>query len=134
MSRIYTVGYGSMSVDEFIDLLLNQGVQLVIDVRRFPTSKYPEFVKENLERTLNGRGIGYLHIPELGGYRGGYLKHMETEEFRKGMEKLLRAAGEKTSAIMCVESSPSGCHRRYISAELERLGWNVVHLRRSRGT
>ncbi|MEM2875287.1 MAG: DUF488 domain-containing protein [Candidatus Hadarchaeales archaeon] len=133
MGRIYTVGYGNMSADEFLYLLEANGVELVIDVRRFPTSKYPEFVKENLEKMLGQRGMGYLHIHELGGYRGGYRRYMETDEFRKGIERLLRAAGERTSAIMCVESSPSGCHRRYISSELERLGWEVVHLRKSAG-
>jgi len=131
MPRIYTIGYGSMKVEKFLEILAKNKIEVVIDVRRFPTSKHPEFVKEKLAETLRTHNVEYRHIQELGGYRGGYLDYTGTEEFKRGMKKLLEIAKKKSAAIMCVESNPSGCHRRYISAELERLGWEVIHLKKS---
>lgn len=128
MPKIFTVGYGNRKFDDFVGLLEHFGVELIIDVRRFPTSKWPEFVKENLQRTLPTKGIGYVHIRELGGYRGGYSAYTRTHEFKQALVELMKLAREKPSAIMCVESSPSACHRRFIARELKKRRWKVVHV------
>ena len=78
--KIFTVGYGNRKFDDFVELLKRFSIELIIDVRRFPTSKWPEFVKENLQRTLPTKGVGYVHIRELGGYRGGYGVYTRTHE------------------------------------------------------
>jgi uncharacterized protein (DUF488 family) len=126
--KIFTVGYGNRKFDDFVELLRRFGIELIIDVRRFPTSKWPEFVKENLQRTLPIKGVDYVHIRELGGYRGGYGDYTKTREFRQALKELMKLAREKPSAIMCVESSPSACHRRFIARELKKRRWRVVHL------
>jgi uncharacterized protein (DUF488 family) len=131
MPTLYTVGYWGMSFKEFAELLGRNGIRIVIDVRRFPTSKYPEFVKERLEENLRRCGIGYVHIRELGGYRGGYERYMETDEFRRGIGRLVELAGSGDAVIMCAEPDPRGCHRRHISKMLENMGWRIVHLKRS---
>jgi uncharacterized protein (DUF488 family) len=130
MPKIFTVGYGSQKFEDFVGLLMRLGVKRVIDVRRFPTSKWPEFVKESLQSSLPARGIDYVHLQELGGYRGGYEKYTRTKEFRSGLEKLVRLASEDLSAIMCVETHPKACHRRFVAERLEKLGWEVVHIGR----
>ncbi|MDI6819506.1 MAG: DUF488 domain-containing protein [Candidatus Hodarchaeaceae archaeon] len=128
-ARIYTIGYGNRKFDDFLALLERFGIELVVDVRSFPTSKWPEFVKENLQETLPARGIDYVHLRELGGYRrGGYEAHMHTADFKHGLEKLTQLARERVATIMCVESSPSACHRRFIARRLRRRGWEVVHI------
>lgn len=126
--KIYTIGYGNQKFDDFVGLLRRFRIDLLVDVRRFPTSKWSEFVKENLETTLPDHGITYVHLRELGGYRGGYREYTRTNDFKAGLKELMRLAGEKSAAIMCVESSPSGCHRRFIAAELKKRGWKVIHI------
>ncbi|MDI6642863.1 MAG: DUF488 domain-containing protein [Candidatus Hodarchaeaceae archaeon] len=128
MPKIYTIGYGNWKFNDFVELLKRLGIELIVDVRRFPTSKWPEFVKEALERALPAKGIGYAHIRALGGYRGGYGEYTKTQGFKQGLKELMRLAREKPSAIMCVESSPSVCHRRFIARELKRRKWKVVHI------
>lgn len=128
MPEIYTIGYGNHKLEDFIGLLKHFKIELVVDVRRFPTSKWPEFVKETLEKSLLSSGIGYVHLRELGGYRRGYEIYMRTPEFRDGLEKLEELARDRSTAVMCVESHPSGCHRRFIARELQRKGWKVIHI------
>ncbi len=101
----------------------------MVDVRSFPRSKWPEFEKEGLQNSLPSLGIGYVHLRELGGYRrGGYEKYMQADEFREGLRKLMELARKNRAVIMCLESYPSGCHRRFIAGRLRDLGWEVVHI------
>ncbi len=105
------------------------GIEQVIDVRSFPKSKWSEYRKENLEKNLPNRRIEYFHLGGLGGYRDeGYDTYMDTEEFQKNLRKLERLADRKKTAIMCLESYPNGCHRKYIAKKLDNKGWEVIHL------
>ena len=64
-----------------------------------------------------------------GGYRrGGYEAHMKTELFREGVEKLLEVAKERRVCIMCMEKNPKYCHRRFLTAYMERKGVEVIHI------
>lgn len=123
------MGYGDKEFDQLATLLKEVGIERVVDVRSFPRSKWPEFKKENLKRELPEEGIDYVHLEGLGGYRdGGYESHMETEDFQSALNELEKLAKESKTAIMCLESYPSGCHRRYIAQELNEKGWKIVHL------
>lgn len=127
--RVYTIGTSNRSLEEFISLLKQHEIKALIDVRRFPTSKFEHFKKENLEQSIEKAGIEYIHIKELGGYRsGGYLKYMQTEEFKKGFENLLAIASRKQTAIMCSQLLFFRCHRRFISKEIIKLGYEVFHI------
>ena len=128
---IYTIGHSNRSLEEFLSLLDHYGIGLVVDVRRFPTSrKYPHFSRESLEAALSSRGIGYAWLGDLlGGYRkGGYRAYMETEEFRRGLERLLELAEGRRTAIMCAERLWFRCHRRFIADALVAMGHEVVHI------
>ena len=85
-------------------------------------------MKENLEESLPTQGIGYVHLRELGGYRGGYKDYTRTDNFKGGLKELMRLAREKSAVMMCLESTPSGCHRRFIAAALKRRRWKVMHI------
>jgi uncharacterized protein (DUF488 family) len=99
-------------------------------VRSFPTSKVEQFKRENMERWLPEQGIEYMWLgKELGGYRqGGYKAHMRSKLFRDGIEKLLETASQKRTCIMCMETNPKYCHRRFISTHLEQKGIEVHHI------
>jgi len=127
---VYTLGTSTRTLEEFTALLKHLGVEVVVDVRRFPSSRFEYFRKEELARSLPEAGIDYGHLGgELGGYRrGGYQAFLASEEFKRGLEKLERIAEEKKIAIVCAERLPWRCHRRFIGGELERRGWEVIHV------
>lgn len=126
---IFTIGYAGRTLEEFIQILRANDVKEVVDVRRFPTSKYEDFKGENLSRSLAGEGVSYLHPKELGGYRKpSYEEFMKTEEFSRGISKLLNEAKGKSVAVMCLERSHKGCHRKFIAEKLQELKVKVVHL------
>ena len=146
VSQIWTIGHSTRNIDGFVTLLEESGIKLLADVRSWPGSKrYPQFNKETLAESLNAHGIRYEHFPELGGRRKpkpdsrnsawrnasfrGYADHMETEEFRKGVERLLALDGKAgQTAIMCAEAVWWRCHRSLISDYLKSRGIEVRHI------
>ncbi len=102
----------------------------MVDLRRFPTSKFPHFRKEALEENLKREDIDYIYLgEELGGYRrGGYEKFLESQTFKKGLHKLEDIARSSRTLIICAERLFFRCHRRFIAQELEKRGWEVKHL------
>src|SRR5580765_8037225 len=107
--RIWTIGHSTRTIDDFISLLKQNEIKLLADVRAWPGSKrYPQFNKDALAESLTAHGIRYEHFPELGGKRKskpdsrntawrnasfrGYADYMETEQFQKGVERLLAFA------------------------------------------
>jgi len=127
---VYSLGTSTRSSDEFLLLLDHYGIGLVIDVRRFPVSRFEHFNQKELTRLLHGAGIEYLYLGDkLGGYRkGGYQAFVSTPEFDSGMKKLQSAISKKTGAIVCAEKFPWRCHRRFIATELTVRGWEVKHI------
>jgi uncharacterized protein (DUF488 family) len=128
---IYTVGHSNRSIEEFIKPLKDHSINVIVDVRRFPKSKFPHFCGDELARIMKDLGIEYVYLgKELGGFRkGGYEVYMESDEFREGIKKLEAICTGKVCAIMCAERLYFKCHRRFISKYLESLGWKVVHLK-----
>jgi uncharacterized protein (DUF488 family) len=144
--RIWTIGHSTRAIDEFISLLKENEIKLLADVRAWPGSKrYPQFNKDALAESLNAHGIGYEHFPELGGKRKskpdslntawrnasfrGYADYMETEQFQKGIDRLLDVAVEAgPTAIMCAEAVWWRCHRSLIADYLKARGVEVLHV------
>jgi uncharacterized protein (DUF488 family) len=146
MMRIWTIGHSTRAIDEFISLLDEIEIKLLADVRAWPGSKrYPQFNNEALAKSLTAHGIRYEHFPELGGKRKskadsrntawrnasfrGYADYLETEQFRKGIERLLEISREAgPTAIMCAEAVWWRCHRSLISDYLKARGVEVLHI------
>jgi len=128
--RIWTIGHSNRSIEVFLELLREHSIQVLADIRSFPTSKIEHFKREEMELWLPENGIEYVWLgKELGGYRkGGYKRHMRTKLFREGVKKLLEIAKQKRTCMMCMEKNPKYCHRRFISAYLERKGVEVIHI------
>jgi uncharacterized protein (DUF488 family) len=127
---LWTIGHSNRSIGKFLTLLGEHKIEALVDVRSFPTSKIEHFKSEEMERWLPEHGIKYFWLgKELGGYRrGGYEAHMKTELFRQGVEKLLEVAKERRVCIMCMEKNPKYCHRRFLTAYIERKGLEVIHI------
>ena len=146
ISWIWTIGHSTRTIDDFISLLEENGIKVLVDVRTWPGSRrYPQFNQEALVESLNAHEIRYEHFPELGGRRKpkadsrntawrnasfrGYADYMETEQFHNGVEGLLDLAQETGPvAIMCAEAVWWRCHRSLISDYLKWRGIEVVHI------
>ncbi len=127
---ILTIGTATRSKEDFISLLKSKNVSAIVDVRRFPTSRFEHFKRAELEKTLKENGIRYVYMGDkLGGYRkGGYQQYTESEDFRQGIAEVEKLATDSRIAIVCAEKFPWRCHRRFIAEHLEKLGWEVIHI------
>ena len=143
--HIWTIGHSTRSLDEFIELLEENKIEAVADVRSYPGSrKFPHFNAEALCRSLPDAGIDYIPFKQLGGRRKvrpdsphtvwrneafrGYADYMDTGEFEKGIEELLELASDKRVAIMCSEAVWWRCHRSMISDYLKAEAVTVEHI------
>jgi uncharacterized protein (DUF488 family) len=132
---VFTIGHSTHPLEEFVAMLKANDVARLVDVRTVPKSRHvPQYNGEALAQELPARGIDYAHLKSLGGLRHaakdsvntgwrnasfrGYADYMGTEEFRKGIERLLELAREKRTAIMCAEAVPWRCHRSLIGDAL----------------
>lgn len=145
--EIYTIGHSNRSFEDFARLLRENGIERVVDVRRYPGSrKFPHFNRETLEELLREEDVGYCWLEILGGMRHdgdekdspnagirspgfrNYADHMLTDGFRKAVRELLQAARQATPAVMCAERFFWKCHRRLLSDYLTAQGAEVFHI------
>lgn len=143
--RCLTIGHGTRPIDEFLQLLEQNQVELLADIRTVPRSRRnPQFEKDALASSLRERGICYLHLSGLGGLRKarpdslntgwrnesfrGYADYMATEPFGKALEELLTLIRHRRTAIMCAESVPWRCHRSLVADALLTKDVEVLHI------
>ena len=142
---LYTIGHSTRSLDEFLDLLRENSVRQLADIRRYPGShRFPHFSRDALNESLPLAGIGYRHMAELGGRRKSvpdspngswrneqfraYADHMASDEFRHAVDQLVEVSVDGPLAFLCAEAVPWRCHRNLLSDELVRRGLHVVHI------
>jgi uncharacterized protein (DUF488 family) len=142
---VLTVGHSDRPLEEFVELLRAHGTTLVADVRKMPGSRRnPQFGRDTLPKSLQQAGIGYVHLPGLGGLRRrrpdspnggwknasfrGYADYMLTPRFGASLEELLKWARGERLALMCAEAVPWRCHRSLIADALVARGVGVEHV------
>jgi uncharacterized protein (DUF488 family) len=146
MATLLTVGHGTLTAEEFAALVHGAGVEVLVDVRRFPGSRrHPHFASESMGRWLSEAGVTYRWEERLGGRRSlpedspdvalrnasfrGYAAHMRSAAFRAALAEVLDIAEESTTALMCSESVWWRCHRRMIADTVTLVhGREVAHL------
>ncbi len=138
-----------LPLETFIARLRAFGIQRVVDVRTIPRSRHnPQFNREDLGPFLRRRKIGYVHLKGLGGLKHaradsinmgwrnasfrGYADYMQTKEFARQLDRLIRMAGEKMLALMCAEAVPFRCHRSLLADALTVRGLQVRHITSAR--
>jgi uncharacterized protein (DUF488 family) len=144
----YTIGHSTRPIPEFVDLLREAKVGLVVDVRTVPRSRTnPQFNRDSFPKSLAEYQIGYEHFAELGGLRGkqslvepspngywenasfrNYADYALTDRFREGLDHLTNLGSRSTTAIMCAEAVWWRCHRRIIADHLLASGHSVFHI------
>jgi uncharacterized protein (DUF488 family) len=128
-----TGGHSNLSIELFLRALVDQGIEMLVDVRRFPGSKrHPHFRQPELFESLRQADIESVWCEALGGHRipakdsantgwrensfRGYADYMQTTAFRAEIDWLM--AQPKQLAVMCAESVPWRCHRSLIADAL----------------
>jgi uncharacterized protein (DUF488 family) len=77
--NVFTIGHSTRTVENFIGLLKENNVSLVIDIRTIPRSRHnPQFNSDTLTDTLNKAGVSYQHVAGLGGLRHAHPKLAES--------------------------------------------------------
>lgn len=139
---LHTIGHSTHQISEFIGILEEYGIGLLVDIRTIPRSRHnPQFNSEELSKSLKKEGIGYLHMKGLGGLRHplkyspntawrnasfrGFADYMQTEEFEISLDELIGIAEQQTTVIMCAEAVPWRCHRSLIGDALIVRGIQV---------
>lgn len=143
---LITVGHGTCSQADFIELLRGAGIESLIDVRTAPGSRRnPQFRRDLMSEWVPEAGVAYRWEPRLGGLRRpspdspnvalrhsgfrAYADHMATADFVTALDEVLADAAGRPTTVMCAESVWWRCHRRLIAdfATLVR-GTDVRHL------
>ncbi|HEY0782815.1 MAG TPA: DUF488 domain-containing protein [Thermoanaerobaculia bacterium] len=145
MSTLWTVGHSTREADELLELLAEQRIETLVDVRRFPASRrHPQFSRPALAAALRAAGIAYVHEVDLGGRRAprpdsphvawrveafrGYADWMDGPPFAAALARLLARAERQRTVILCAEAVPWRCHRRLISDAAVARGFTVCHI------
>lgn len=137
----FSIGYEGKTIDSFLDILIRNGIEVLIDVRANPFSMNFVFTGKKLEEYLKKVGIEYIHIPELG-INGNLRRGLETKgDYAKlfnyykshiltkaGLGRVILEGKGKRAAMMCMESNHASCHRGIIASELEKMNHKVTHL------
>ncbi|MBI2142111.1 DUF488 domain-containing protein [Candidatus Woesearchaeota archaeon] len=137
-----TIGYEGKDIDAFLDVLIQNNINMVVDVRNNPFSMNFCFTKNNLSKFLDSAGIQYVHVPELGvesrdrknlkskeDYAKLFLRYRQTLENRKGcLEKVVQLGRKSNIVLLCLEANASFCHRSEIARFLRKQGLKVEDL------
>ena len=146
MRVVYTIGHSNHSAEIFFGFLEWHGIRTLADVRAHPGSRrHPQFGREAMHLSCQGRDIAYHWMPGLGGRRRSgdsssphvawevpafraYADYMDTPEFAAALAELEHAAAVASTAFVCAEALWWQCHRRLIADRLVVGGWTVLHI------
>jgi len=142
-STIWTIGHSNHPLETLLALLAQHRIQVVVDVRSSPYSRYAsQFNREAFRPALQDRAVQYVFLGDLLGGRAEdpqfydadghvlYGRVAQSPGFRQGIERLLALLGQSRAALLCGEEDPAGCHRRLLVGRvLGERGVHVVHIR-----
>jgi len=139
---IYAIGHGNALLEQFVNLVRQQRIQVLVDIRSQPYSRYaPQFNRESLKIALEQAGVQYLYLGDsLGGQpadkqyydpdgRLDYDRLATAPFYLDGLERLKQGAAKYRLAIMCSEADYRKCHRYWlITRSLVTEGLKVQHI------
>lgn len=134
---LYTIGYEGISLEQYLNRLLENDVKLLIDVRNNPLSMKFGFSKSQLKKYSGYLNIQYVHLPEVGiqseqrqelNTQADYDKLFEVYR-KKNLPKTTKTQDEilallekhKRVALTCFESNICQCHRKHLAEAIQKL-------------
>jgi uncharacterized protein (DUF488 family) len=135
MASLYTIGHSNHESKDFLEVLRQHHIQVVIDVRSSPYSRYvPQANRDTLAATLLSAGIEYRWLGNnLGGKPDGevgdYDRIRASLGFQHGLAELVHLAAQRQVVIMCSEGDHRRCHRhKLITPALAEQNIQVLHI------
>ena len=139
---LYTIGFTKKDLEKFINLLKDNNIQKLLDIRLHNSSQLSGFAKsDDLKFILKLFNIGYEHIPELAPEEEmlrTYRKNKDWDDYENKFKTLMGYRNAKTIlkkllekgetiCLLCSEDKADKCHRRLV-AELLKDSIRIVHL------
>lgn len=142
---LFTTGYQGETINYFINKILQEKIDAIIDIRQNPFSRKPGFSGKTLSRRLKNSGISYYHFEELGtpkplrdylANEGNYQVFFDNyrnyiQEYKDSLDDLIDIGNKKRICLMCFEKNPHFCHRKVVGeliSEYSGKKVNVVHI------
>lgn len=141
---IFTIGYEGKDIDSFLDILIENKIETVVDIRFNPFSMNFDFTQLKLQTALAKSGIEYIHMKALG-IEGSLRKNLNNkedytqlfDEYKSRIEKnntddikrLIELGKTKRIALLCFECDKDMCHRGVVSKKIEKEGIPVCHMK-----
>lgn len=132
---LFTIGYEGISLEEYLNRLIKNGVKLLVDVRKNPLSQKYGFSKSSLTRYCGNLDIDYIHIPEVGidsskrrelsdqsDYDELFAEYCDTvlKETTDAQNKIIVLLEQyKRIALTCFEAETCQCHRTHLAEKLK---------------
>lgn len=139
---IVTIGYEGKTIDKFLNELISNKINVVVDVRKNAYSMKFGFQLNKLRSYLAKIDIDYIHMPELGipsesrknlktyeDYQAlfaNYKRELETKT--DYLEKIKSLSQNKKVSLMCFEKDIKYCHRGIIAERLREDGVEIIDL------
>ena len=133
---VFTAGYEGISVDRFLYLLIENGVERLIDVRHNPIARRYGFHKSTMDRLTSKLGIEYIHVPELG-IQSENRQNLDSMKDREklfaqyerttlkdetaAIARVAKLVQERPSVLVCMEAEPRCCHRSHLATAVAKL-------------
>jgi len=123
MTELFTIGYSSHSIESFIMILREYGIEAVADVRSIPYSQYkPNFNREVLQGHLERANMSYVFLGNSCGvriddpdcYADGKVDYdlvAKHPDFIEGLRRIRDGVKKYKIVLMCAEQDPLNCHR-----------------------
>lgn len=149
MKTILTIGYEGSIIEDFVATLKSADVQVLIDIREVPVSRKRGFSKKALSATLEGAGVDYVHLRDLGDPKPGrdaakrgdmqtferiFRAHLKGRAAQEALEQAVELTSGGRACLLCFECDHFGCHRAIVAAEMaDREAFQIRHLGVRRG-
>ncbi len=138
----FTIGYEGKDIDQFLNVLVSNQIELLIDIRKNPFSMNFIYIKDALMKKLKDVGIDYLHIPELGidsedrknlntkeDYERLFVKYRQVLPIREVyINRIIEIGTAKRVALLCFEADSNFCHRREVAKVIKSRKHEVIDL------
>lgn len=144
---LYTIGYEGLSLEGYLNKLIQNNINLLVDVRKNPFSMKYGFSKNQLQKGCEESGIAYVHIPDLGidsDKRKGLTTQRDYDELFGHYEQAIMTEHKKSVsavfdllkeneriALTCFEAHHCQCHRGILAKAITQLPdweYELIHL------